>query len=101
MFVAATCFPFTNSDNEIPGAVNVRSSSTSDSITLNWDKVTDNIGLYHYEIIVNGKQVAATNKLSYTLAGLDKNTDYYIQVLAVDLADNCSSSGELVIKTKE
>ena len=92
---------YTNSDNETPGAVNVRSSSTSDSITLNWDKVTDNIGLYHYEIIVNGKQVAATNKLSYTLAGLDKNTDYYIQVLAVDLADNCSSSGELVIKTKE
>ena len=32
---------------------------------------------------------------------LDKNTTYYIQVLAVDLANNCSTSGELQIKTKE
>lgn len=91
---------YTGSDKISPEVVNLRYTSTSNSISLDWDKVEDNVGLYHYEIIVNGVQYAATNKLNYTINNLNPNTTYYIQVLAVDLNDNCSSSGEMIITTK-
>ena len=92
---------YTKKDSEIPSTINVAYTSTSKAINLSWNKATDNIGLKHYEIIVNGKQFAATNKIQYTLNNLSPLTTYYIQVLAVDLAGNYSTSGEIVIKTKE
>ncbi len=92
---------YTKKDKEIPSTLNVRYTTTSKAINLSWDKATDNIGIKHYEVIVNGKQFAATNKIQYTLNNLTPNTNYYIQVLAVDLAGNYSTSGEIVIKTKQ
>ena len=92
---------YTGSDEIEPEAVEVSYQSTNNSIKLSWNKVNDNVGLYHYEIIVDGKQYAATNNLNYEITGLDSNKTYYIQVLAVDLANNCSTSGEIKISTKE
>ena len=92
---------YTKKDQEIPSTLNVQYTTNSKAINLSWNKATDNIGIKHYEIIVNGEQIAATNKLQYVLNNLSPNTTYYIQVLAVDLAGNYSTSGEIKIKTKE
>ena len=92
---------YTKQDKEIPSTLNVQYTTTSKAINLSWNKATDNVGIKHYEIIVNGEQIAATNKIQYVLNNLSPNTTYYIQVLAVDLAGNYSTSGEIKIKTKE
>ena len=90
---------YTNSDKEIPTSVSFNSQVKSNSILLSWQKASDNVGVHHYEIIVNGVHIASTTKLSYEILNLNKNTDYYIQVLAVDFAGNYSKSGEKKIKT--
>lgn len=92
---------YTENDNLAPEVVTVTNkNATSSTITLNWNKVSDNVGLRHYEIILNGVQVGATSKTNYTIKNLNPGTDYHVQVLAVDLADNYSTSGNMIITTQ-
>ena len=90
---------FTENDYTNPSIVDVNYSTTYNSINLAWNRATDNDAISHYEIILNGEHIASTRKLTYTILNLERNTDYYVQVLAVDNSGNYSSCGEKKIKT--
>lgn len=83
---------YTNSDIEAPKKVNVTAKKSTNEINLSWTKATDNVGLKHYEVFVNGNSLDATIKTNYTIKNIDPNKEYEIQVVAVDLAGNYSVS---------
>lgn len=90
---------YTESDKVSPSTVKVNGIGSSNKIDLSWTKATDNVGLKHYEIFINGESAFATTKRNATISNLTPNTEYKIQVLAVDLAGNYSVSDTLVINT--
>lgn len=83
---------YTESDQEEPKKVNLTAKKSNNEINLNWTTSTDNIGLQHYEIFVNGKSLDATIKTNYTIKNIDPLKEYEIQILALDLAGNYSIS---------
>ena len=76
-------------------------SSSSSTITINWKEAKDEFGVKQYDVVINGKQVGATTKTSYTINDLDPNTEYTIQVLAVDRGNNFSVSLPSKVKTTD
>lgn len=66
---------------------------TSSSLTFGWSAVTDAIG---YQVSTDGSTFGATQSgLSYTLTGLDAETDYYIWVKAIgDGVDTTTSEAK-------
>ncbi len=76
-------------------------TSSSSSISLNWQKASDDLGIKQYEVVVDGKQVAATTKNSCTINDLKPNQKYTIQILAVDHGGNFSVSKAISVKTND
>lgn len=74
---------------------------SSSAISLTWEKADDDYALKQYDIVVNGKQVGATTKTSYIVNGLNPLTNYTIQILAVDLANNYSISRPVYATTTD
>ncbi len=65
------------------------SNITINSITLNWNKSTDNVGVSGYEVHYNDK-IKTVSSNSATLTGLTPNMNYSIRVKAKDAAGNKS-----------
>ena len=91
---------YTKSDNEKPSVLNINTSTLSNSISINWDEAFDNVGIHHYEVILDGEHIASTINLNYVIENLVSKQTYYIQVLAVDLAGNYSKSKEVEVTLK-
>ncbi len=80
-------------DDLEPEMVEITSTTASSStITVNWKEAKDEYGVKQYDVVLNGKQIGATTKTSYTIKDLDPNTEYVVQILAVDKGNNFSVS---------
>ena len=74
---------------------NVSVAKARKSLTVRWDRASDNVGVSHYVIKVDGSVVGTTDSTSYKITGLKPETKYHVAVRAVDLFDN---QGKLVHK---
>lgn len=73
----------------VPNNVRI-SSTTRNSITLDWDPSTDDIGVYRYDIYVNGSKAYSTENINYTVFNLVPNQTYNLYVIARDVSGNNS-----------
>jgi hypothetical protein len=82
-----------HSDTEAPSSpANLRTTSvTSDSISLQWDAATDNVGVTGYRIFRDGQFLATVDGLGFTDSGLQAGVAYAYSISAVDAAGNRSS----------
>ena len=92
---AATINVATNAlpaDTEAPSSpANLRATAvTSNSISLQWDMATDNVGVTGYRISRSGQLLATVNNLSFTDSGLQVSSTYAYGVSATDAAGNRS-----------
>ena len=79
-------------DTEAPtDPVITGTTSGTNSITLNWNASTDNVGVTGYRLYMDGNQVAEVNAQSYVFSGLQPDTGYSLGVQALDAAGNVSS----------
>ena len=60
------------------------------SFTLAWDPATDDVGVDHYEVFVDGVPFGDASTTSLEIVGLSPSTTYQVTVEAVDLAGNRS-----------
>lgn len=79
----------------------VASNETSSGATLNWNASTDNIGVDHYNISIDGNEVGASTSTTFNVTGLDPLTTYNASVNAEDAAGNVSGSATTSFTTLE
>jgi chitodextrinase len=92
----------TSGDAEAPTAPQnlVASNISHTSATISWDASTDNSGVKHYEIYVNGVLKGTSEIAAFTLTELLPTTEYTVTVKAVDQNNNKSAfSNALVFST--
>lgn len=71
-----------------------------EQLRLSWNASTDNVGLRHYEVLLNGKVHAQVTGMTHLLTGLKAGTGYSLAVRAVDSHSNRSvSSARLAVRT--
>jgi chitodextrinase len=90
------------SDTQAPSApLNVTSSGiTTSSANLSWSASTDNVGVVSYDVFRDLGFIGNTTNTSFTLTGLNANTNYTITVKARDAAGNISiQSTPIGVKT--
>ncbi len=96
---------FTNipppADNTAPSApANLRVvSSTSSTVTLDWDNSTDNVGVTGYDIYRNGVRAYSSTTSDIVAGNLAANTSYTFTVKALDQAGNASAFSNSVTGT--
>jgi hypothetical protein len=71
--------------------------STESSVTLAWNKSTDNGKIKRYDIYADGKKLYSTTTNFFTVYGLAKARNYAFTVVAVDDAGNESAPSNQVI----
>ena len=82
-------------DDEAPNAVTdlAASNTTDSSTTLSWTEVTDDIGVVDYEVFQDGVSIGNTNgATSFTVTGLDPETTFEFNVIAIDANGNASGA---------
>jgi subtilisin family serine protease len=72
------------------------SNVTENSVVLNWNAATDNIGVTGYDVYRNGSYLATSSNTSYTATGLSASTTYSFYVKAKDGAGNESGASNTV-----
>ncbi|MEC8537050.1 MAG: endonuclease, partial [Bacteroidota bacterium] len=79
-------------DNQAPSIpTNLEAFNPSpNSIDLNWDASTDNIGVSSYDIYIDGGFYNNINSTSATVIGLNSETNYCFTVTAKDANNNSS-----------
>lgn len=101
-YVAAIWNP--EADTEAPTAPTnlVATTITSNSIDLNWDASSDNVGVQSYVVFKDGTIEATTSDTNYSVTGLTPVTNYCFTVVAKDAMNNSSpESDELCQTTSE
>ncbi|MFT4780545.1 MAG: chitodextrinase [Pseudohongiellaceae bacterium] len=88
-------------DSEAPTAPTnlAASNSTGNSVDLNWDAATDNVGVTEYGIYQDGILIDTTPIDSYQVLGLNPLTSYDFYVIAKDAAGNSSPQSNTVTAT--
>lgn len=69
------------------------------TVRLSWDASEDNVAVTRYRIYVDGKEEARPKTTSYTLTGLDPDTEYTIGIDATDASGNVSERAVVQVKT--
>lgn len=89
-------------DQEAPSAVSDLTSLdiTENSIKIMWDKATDDVMVKEYEIYVDYSKVGTTSLNAFRINNLTPNSQYQIDVVAVDFAGNKGDMTTLNIGTK-
>jgi len=77
----------------------IASNITSNSFDLAWDTSTDNVGVDHYDVYLDGILHSSTPNLSEAFLGLTPNTEYDNYVIAVDAAGNQSAASAILTTT--
>ena len=92
-----------SSDTEIPSTpLNlVASNITNESVTINWDASTDNVGVYDYLIYLNGDYLQSESTTTTNISDLTASTAYTITIKARDAASNLSDAGSVNFTTLE
>lgn len=75
------------------------SAITQTSFTISWDASTDNVGIAGYEIYLDASQVDTVTDLTYDFTGLTENTEYAVEVVAIDDASNVSTGASINVTT--
>lgn len=91
-------------DTEAPSVPsNLGMTETTDSsVSLQWKAATDNVQVTGYQLFRDGKLIASPTATTYKDSGLQPETIYQYQVLAVDAAGNKSAMTEkLNVTTSE
>lgn len=88
----------TQKDTDPPTApANLHVTGTSRNyVALGWEGSTDDVGMDHYEIYVNGIKSYVTSETEYTVYGLEYGKSYNFTVKAVDIAGNKSAPSNQV-----
>jgi large repetitive protein len=83
----------TQTDTQAPSApANLRvTSTTRNTISVQWDAALDDVGVTKYDVYVNGQKSYATTDLKFTISGLQSPNSYNIAVKAKDFAGNVSA----------
>lgn len=101
----------TKQDTQAPSAPAITSmTSTPTKITVNWTKCYDNVtpqNQIRYRVwcgLAGGNVYSAgdivTNQTSYTVTGLEPDTEYTLYVMAFDKAGNYTESAKKTIRTQ-
>ena len=72
---------------------------TNSSIQIKWNHATDDVMVKQYDIFLNGSLKASTTVNGILMTGLQPETEYNIDVIAVDFAGNRSDNISLVVST--
>ncbi len=90
-------------DTEAPTTPSGLASSnvTENSVVLNWNAATDNIGVTGYDIYRNGSYLTTSSNTSSTVTGLSSSTTYSFYVKAKDAAGNESGASNSVSITTD
>ncbi len=90
-------------DTEAPSnPTNLLASNISASgATLTWNASTDNVGVDHYNVSIDGNVVGTSTTTSFNVAGLAELTSYNASVNAEDAAGNTSGSANTSFTTLE
>jgi chitodextrinase len=75
-------------------------SATQTSVTISWQRSTDNYVVAGYEVFQDGYRVGSTSKRSYTLKKLKCGKSYSVAVAAYDRARNRSSQTSVIVATQ-
>lgn len=79
----------------------VASNITATGATLTWTGSTDNVGVAHYNIFIDGNEVGTSTTTSFNVTGLSPLTMYNASVNAEDAAGNVSGSANTSFTTLE
>lgn len=81
-------------DTEAPTApTNLATSNvTESSVDLTWSASSDNVGVDHYTVFMDGSSMGTTTNTSYSVTGLAASTTYTFTVEAEDAAGNVSAA---------
>lgn len=77
------------------------SNKTTNTISLTWEKSTDNVEVSHYNIYRDGVKVAESAKNEFLDTALKANTEYSYSVTAVDTSGNESIKSNIISVTTE
>ncbi len=94
----------TNMDDDespsVPGTPTLTAHGTK-SISLKWDKATDNVAVYKYKIYRDDTEIATVpyTTLSFKDENLTENTDYTYKIYALDRAENISNPATATLST--
>jgi len=88
-------------DTTAPSAPSSLTASTtsSTSISLNWNASTDDVGVTGYTIYRGGTKIATATNNSYSDTGLSSSATYTYTVSAYDAAGNNSAASNIVSAT--
>lgn len=75
------------------------SNITTETVDLEWEASTDNVGVIAYDVYVNGILKTTVSGTSVTIIDLTPNTKYSFYVVARDAAGNQSANSENVVIT--
>lgn len=75
---------------------------TDKSVCLLWNREAMTVAdkLSHYEIYENGKMLAQTRKIGYTVSNLEQDAEYHFEVHAIDKEGNVLYVQKVDVKTK-
>jgi chitodextrinase len=93
----------TSGDTEPPTVPTNLSASniTTSTATLSWTASTDNVGVDHYNIFIDGNQVGTSGNTTFNVTGLSPLTTYSASVNAEDAAGNVSGSATTSFTTQD
>ena len=81
---------------------NVRAiNTTRTSVDVGWDAATDNVGVDHYTVSVDGEAVGQTDQTWFTVDSLEATTSYDISVTASDAAGNEGPAASATLVTAD
>lgn len=83
-----------------PSNVRLLSAGTT-TLHIAWNSSTDNIGVIGYDVIVDGVSSLTTTNTTATISNLTPNTEYQIEIIAKDSANNKTISDMVVLKTDQ
>ena len=72
---------------------------TETGATLTWSASSDNVGVDHYNIFIDGSQVGTSTNTTFNVTGLSPSTSYTASVNAEDAAGNISGSASTPFTT--
>ena len=84
-----------NTAPTVPANLHI-TATTTNTISLDWDNSTDNVGVTGYDVYVNGSKVATPTSSDYVVTNLTASTSYNFTVQAHDAAGNFSAQSGIV-----
>jgi pimeloyl-ACP methyl ester carboxylesterase len=80
-----------------PSNLTVGQWTTRQQVSLSWGAATDNVGVYKYDVYVNGVKMYTSDSLFTTVYNLNPLTSYVFTVKARDKAGNVSQPSNQVL----